>query len=236
MVQQKLNQSLDVNDRIAQSEAFFIKHKKNIITAVVAFVVIVGGCFAAKYLYLDPREDKAQALLAEGEQYFLSGDYKKALEGDGKTFPGYVKLANEYSLTNAANVANVYAGISYAKSNQTKQAIACLEKFKPKDDKTVTPAALGALADCYAADKQVDKAIETFKKAAQAADNISFSPVYLLNAGLLLESQKKNEEALQIYQEIKTKYPASYLSSPVQPQTGTTSAPEIDKYIERVSK
>lgn len=236
MVQQKHSQSLDVNDRIAESEAFFIKHKKSIVSSVVAFIVIIGGIFALKYLYLDPREDKAQTLLAMGQQYFLAGDYKKATDGDGKTFPGYVKLANEYSLTDAANLANLYAGLSYAKSNETKKAIAYLEKFSPKDDKTVSPAALKALADCYATDNQVDKAVETFKKAAQMADNISFSPTCLLNAGLLLESQKKNDEALKIYQEIKTKYPASYLSSPVQPQTGSTSAPEIDKYIERVSK
>ena len=101
---------------------------------------------------------------------------------------------------------------------------------------TIVFVALGALADCYATDNQVDKAIATFQKAADLADNISFSPSYLLSAGLLLEHQKKNDEALKIYQRIKANYPASYLSTPIQPQTGETVAPEIDKYIERVSK
>ena len=236
MSQQKHNSSLDVNDRIAQSEAFIIKHKKSFSVAVAAVILVVAAGFAFKYMYLNPQDDKAQTLLAEGEQYFFSGDYEKALKGDGKAFPGYPKIADTYTFSDAANVAKAYAGICYAKTNQTKNAIQYLESFSPQGDKTISPAALGALANCYATVNQVDKAIETFKKAAKLADNISLSPSYLLSAGQLLEYQKKNDEALKIYKQIKEEYPACYLSTPIQPQTGETVAPEIDKYIERVSK
>lgn len=236
MSQQKSKASLDVNYKIAQSEAFIIKHKMPLSIATVALIVIIGGFFAFKYLYLEPREEQAQTLLATGEQYFLTGDFKTAVEGDKKGFPGYAAIADNYSMTDAANVAKAYAGICFAKTNQVKKAISYLEAYDVQDDKTISPAALGALADCYATDNQVDKAIATFQKAADLADNISFSPGYLLSAGLLLEHQKKNDEALKIYQRIKANYPASYLSTPIQPQTGETVAPEIDKYIERVSK
>ena len=95
----------------------------------------------------------------------------------------------------------------------------------------VSPAAVGALADAYANTKQLDKAVETFKKAANMADkegvdgkNNSLSPALLIKAAEILESQNKKADALEIYKDIKK----NYVNSPV--------SQEIDKYIERVSE
>ena len=41
--QKNTQQALDVNETLAKSEAFFIKYKKQVITAIVAVAVIVGG-------------------------------------------------------------------------------------------------------------------------------------------------------------------------------------------------
>ena len=49
MSTQKKEQSLDVNETLAKSEAFVIKYKKQIITALVAAVIGVGGTLA--YIY-----------------------------------------------------------------------------------------------------------------------------------------------------------------------------------------
>ena len=66
----------------------------------------------------------------------------------------------------------------------------------------------------------------TLKKAAKLADNGSLSPIFLMQAGELLESMGKADEALKLYQEVKDNYKNSMA---VQQQ-------EIDKYIERASK
>ena len=94
----------------------------------------------------------------------------------------------------------------------------------------ISPAATAALGNAYAHLKQYDKAVEYLKKAASMADNqsadkanVSLSPSFLIQAGEILESQNKKDEALKIYQDIKKKY----VNSPV--------SAEIDKYIERVS-
>ena len=96
----------------------------------------------------------------------------------------------------------------------------------------VSPAAEAALGDAYANLNEVDKAIDTFKKAADMADskaaddaNNSLSPTFLIKAGVLLESQNKKDEALKLYQDIKKKYVNSAL----------VQSSEIDKYIERAS-
>jgi len=231
------HQSLDVNDKLAKSEAFVIKYKKQLIYGIVALAIVVGGVCAYIFAYAKPQEQKAQELLGVAMQRYVmtqAPDYNLALKGEGKT-PGFAKIADQYSHTDAGNIAAYYAGICYQNLGKTKEAIKYLEKFSPKGDQTVTPQALYALANCYASNKQLDKAVETFKKAAKATDVPNLASVYLLNAGLILENQKKNDEALAIYQEIKEKYPTAPICSP-QPQGNAVVDPMIDKYIEKLSK
>ena len=61
--QKNTQQALDVNETLAKSEAFFIKYKKQVITAIVAVAVIVGGTAAYIWGYSKPREEKAQERL-----------------------------------------------------------------------------------------------------------------------------------------------------------------------------
>lgn len=150
--------------------------------------------------------------------------YNKALKGEGK-FPGFLKIAQGSG--DAANMANYLAGVAYYHMGQYKDAIKYLEAFSPQGDNGVSPMALYALANCYACNNQIDKAISTFKDAADAADNESLSPICLLEAGKLLESNNKKEDAHAIYEQIKKEYPQFGMN-----QQGMMSS-EIDKYIER---
>lgn len=158
--------------------------------------------------------------------------YNKALKGDGKN-PGLLKIAEESS-TAAGNIACAEAGICYFKMGNYKEAIKYLEQFSPQGDQSVSPQYIAALANCYAADKQLDKAVDTFKKAAKEANNPTFSPLYLHEAGKLLESQNKNEEALALYEQIKSEYPTSTLVVTQMGPNGLTS--QIEQDITRVSK
>jgi len=87
----------------------------------------------------------------------------------------------------------------------------------------VSPAILGALGNCYAQLNQLDKAVSTLQDAAKKADNNTLSPIYLLQAGLIMEQQGKYADALEAYNTIKDKYFNSY------------QAMDIDKYIERAT-
>ena len=100
---------------ISQSEAFFLKYKKAIIAAVIALVVIIAGIVLYKTYVSGPNEQKASTAIAKGQDYFAASDYQKALNGDSASFKGFVALAKEYSSTKAGNLANLYAGLCYAK-------------------------------------------------------------------------------------------------------------------------
>ena len=213
-----------VEETISAQEAFFVKYKKAIIYGVLAVVVIIAGFIVYNNYVSAPREDKASTVLAKGQQLFGEEQYEKALNGDGATFPGLLKIASEYSSTDAGNLANLYAGLCYASLGKWNEAAQYIEKFDAKGDMMISPAAEGALGNVYAHLNQLDKAVSHLKSAAEKADNNSLSPTFLIQAGEILESQGKADEALKLYQTVKTKYFNSF-----QYQS-------IDKYIERVSK
>ena len=213
-----------MEESLNQSEAFFLKYKKAIIAVVVALVVIIAGIVLYTTYVSGPREVKASTAIAKGQDYFAVGEFQKALNGDSATFKGFITLASEYSSTKAGNLANLYAGLCFAKLDKWQEAARYLEKYDASDDQMVSPAAVGALGNAYAHLNQLDKAVSTLKKAAEMADNNSLSPTFLIQAGEILESQGKKAEALKLYQQIKDKYFQS-----MQYQT-------IDQYIERVKE
>ena len=214
-------QAAPVEQTISQSEAFFLKYKKAIIAAVIAIVVIIAGIVLYTTYVSGPNEQKASTLLAKGQQYFMEGEYQKALNGDSISFKGVLNIAKEYSSTKAGNLANLYAGLCYAQLDKWQEAANFLEKFDGADDSMISPAAVGALGNAYAHLNQLDKAVSNLKKAAEMADNNSLSPTFLIQAGEILESQGNKAEALKLYQQVKDKYYNS-----MQYQT-------IDAYIER---
>ena len=233
MVNMKKNEVLEANENLDKTEAFVSRYKKPLIGGIIAVIVIVVGAALYHAMYAVPRAEKASTALAKGQEYFSNEQYDKALNGDGTTYAGFVKLADEYSGTDAANLAHLYAGICYANLGKWNEAVKELDSYSPGDDLMISPAAVAALADAYAQTGNVDKAVSSLKKAAKMADskidggvNNSIAPTFLLKAGILLESQNKKAEALSVYQDIKKKYVSSQL----------VQSSEIDKYIERVTE
>mgnify|MGYP001354036012 FL=1 len=215
--------AVNTEETLNSSEMAFLKYRKAIIAGVIAVIVIIAGIVVYNTYVKGPREDKANTAIAKGQDYFAAEQFDKALNGDGAGYPGFVSVAADYSGTDAGNLANLYAGLCYAHLDKWTEAAAYIEKYDGQGDQMISPAAIGALGNAYAHLKQLDKAVDLLKKAAKTADNNTLSPLYLIQAGEILEKQGKKDEALKLYQEIKEKYFNS-----MQYQT-------IDKYIERAT-
>ena len=218
--QKNQNEHLNVEDALTQSEAFLIKYKNAIIGGVVAVIIIVAGFIMYKNLYAEPREEKAQAALFKGQEYFEQDAFEQALNGDSIGYTGFLKVADDYSGTKAANLAKAYAGICYAQLGKYEEAVKMLDSLNGKDQ-MVAPAILGAAGNCYAQLGQLDKAASTLMSAADKADNNTLSPIFLIQAGEILVKQGKYDDAVNAYTKIKDKYFQSY------------QAMDIDKYIEQ---
>ena len=200
--------------QVSKTEAFFEKYKKAIIGGVVAVVAIIVCVILVNNYYLEPRSNEASTELAKSQELFDAQQYDKALTG-------FQKVANEYSSTDAGNLAQLYIGLCQANLGKWQEAVNALENFSGKGDQMISPAAEGALGNAYANLKQYDEAVKHLTSAAKMADNNSLSPTFLIQAGEILESQGKKDEALKLYEEVKEKYFQS-----MQYQS-------IDKYIER---
>jgi tetratricopeptide (TPR) repeat protein len=216
MAKMNQQQAAALEQQVTKTEAFFEKYKKVIIIAVVAVIAIVVCAILANNYYFEPRQQEASTELGKAQELFVNDEYEKAL-------PLFQKVASEYSSTDAGNLAQLYIGICQANLGKWQEAVTALESFNGQDDQMISPAAEGALGNAYANLNQLDKAVEHLKKAAQMADNNSLSPTFLIQAGEILESQGKKDEALKLYQEVKEKYFNS-----MQYQT-------IDAYIQRAT-
>lgn len=213
---------LDMEEALSSSEAFLIQHKGKILGTIAAVVILIAGFIGYQHFISEPKEIKASEALFRGEQYFRAENYEAALNGDSLGYKGFLKVANEFSGTKAANLANAYAGISYAKLGKYEEAVKLLDSFSA-DDLLVAPAIMGTIGNCYAEMGQLDKAAALLMKAADKADSQALSPIYLIQAGQVFEKLGKNSEAIKAYTLVKEKYYQSF------------QAMEVDKYIERAS-
>ena len=219
-----------------ENEVAILKYKTPIIGGIVALLVCVGGYFIWNSIS-SGKQEEASTNMAKAQEYFQdamnSNDsvmFKMALNGDS-IHAGFVAIAEDYSSTKAGNLASLYAGICYASIGKMEEAVKYLSAFDGEDDLLVSPAAMGRLANAKAALGDLDGAVGLLVKAAEKADNSALSPMYLVQAGEILESQGKKEEALKLYLQVKNNY-ADWQQLNEDRRPGFNG---IDNYIERAS-
>lgn len=217
---EKNNKKKDAAQEVVLEETFIQKNLKKIGICAACIVVIVLAALGCQ-TYFDKQNQKAADALYPCQELFQSGNYEKALNGDGQEVVGLTQVVKQYGSTKSGNVAKLYAGLACAQLGNYEEAEKYLKDFSPKGDEMISPAAIGALGEVYAHLGQNDKAVENLKKAAKKADNVVLSPLYLVQAGEILEADSKSDEALKLYEEVKANY------------RGSAQGQEIDKYIER---
>lgn len=214
------NQNFEaVETALSRTEMFIEDNSKLFSYLIIGVIVIAGAFIGVKKLIIAPKQTEASSQMFMAEQYFEQDSFNLALNGDGN-YLGFLDIMDEYKITKAAKLANYYAGISYLQLGQFSEAIEYLSKFSSKDE-MIMPIATGAIGDAHAELDNLDKAIEYYLKAANMRKNEFTSPIYLLKAGELLETQDKAQKALDAYNKIKDDYPDS------------NEARQIPKYIER---
>ena len=218
----KQEERVNVEEVVNKFEAFLTKNKNTIVGGIVAVVVVIAAVFCYNNYVKAPRELKASEALFQAEQLFRAGNFEQALNGDSLGAMGFVTVADEFSGTDAGNLANAYAGMALAQLKKYEEAISYLNNFSG-DDAMVAPAVMGTLGNCYAQLGQNDKAASTLMEAASMSDSHSLSPIFLLQAGQIYEELGQNDKAVEAYKQIKNKY------------FNSMQAYDIDKYIERAS-
>ncbi|MCK9402548.1 MAG: tetratricopeptide repeat protein [Chitinophagaceae bacterium] len=212
----------ETNLTLVRMQGFWDKFQKPTLIGLAIIILGAGGWYGYNEYILKPKEEKAAEYLYKAQEYFSVDSSSLVLNGDGQS-KGVLFVLKNYSGTKAANLAKYYAGVSYLKLGDFNNAVKYLKDFSTRA-RQVQLLAYGCLGDAYSELNKKEEAIENYKKAATAFEkDENNSAEYLFRAALLEETNGKPKEALELYKELKNKFPK------------TDKGFQADKYIYRLS-
>ncbi len=207
-------------DVVQKARGFWLNNYRPIMYIGSAVIVLLIGWIVYKYMFVLPKEQKADDAVFITQKYFSDfsnapsdsmkiGIAAKVLNGDGRN-DGALKIINKYSGTAAANLCEYYAGACYLHLGQFAKAIKFLKDFKAHGATQIESRADGMIADASAELNKNDDALEYYKKAADVDDKDEYtSSEFLFRAAVFAQATGKTKDAIDLFKEIKEKYPLS---------------------------
>ena len=209
---------INVGEALSKTEKFFETYKKHMLYGIAAIVIVAAAIFAYYHFIHLPKQQEAIGQTFAAELYFRGNEFEKALNGDGNAL-GFKQVIEEYG-NKAGEAVYFYAGVCELQLGNYKEAAEYLKKYKGSDA-IMSARAIACTGDAYAGLNDYKAAAAEYVKAAKYADNL-FAAAYLLKAGIMYEELGESAKALEMYEEIKSKYPQS------------AEGYDINKYISRI--
>ncbi|WP_286774653.1 tetratricopeptide repeat protein [Sphingobacterium multivorum] len=204
--------------------SFFQDNQKSVVFILGGIVVLILLYFGYQKLYLDPRAEEASNRMYKAEQLAtIDSLQSKAIMGDG-AFLGFKQIADEYSNTKSANIANAYLGGLYLRQGKFDEAAKALEKYAPTGSQILDPLVIGLTGDAYSELKDYKKAADFYKQASEKSSNSYTTPLFLKKLGLVYEAQNDYKSAETAYKKIKTDFPESQEASTIDGLLGRVQA------------
>ncbi|MCA0347959.1 MAG: hypothetical protein R2805_05200 [Flavobacterium sp.] len=202
-----------LDETASRTEDFVQKNQKYILSVLAMIAVGTIAYLLFQKFVAEPKQDDAA-----NELFVAQQNFQKAVDGDAKADSlfnlvlkgsegkfGVLKIAEEYSGTDAGNIANYYAGIAYLNTGKYDEAIKSLEQFKA-DDEVLSTLAIGAIGDAYSQKNQAKEALTYYVKAAEAKKNDLTTPRFLLKAGKTALALGDKAAALKYFTDLKDNY------------------------------
>ncbi|PXY44167.1 tetratricopeptide repeat protein [Flavobacterium hydrophilum] len=204
-----------LDETASRTEDWVAKNQKIILGLVAGIAVLTIGYLAYQKFIEAPKQDEAANEMFVAQQNFqkatdgVASDslYKLALNGSEGKF-GFIKIADEYSGTDAGNLANYYAGMASLNIGKFDDAIKYLGEFK-SDDMILSALAKGAIGDAYSQKNNQKEALDYYVKAAESNKNDFTTPRFLLKAGKTALALGQKEDALKYFTDIKENFDAT---------------------------
>jgi|AntDeeMinimDraft_5_1070356.scaffolds.fasta_scaffold05530_1 predicted negative regulator of RcsB-dependent stress response len=178
----------------AKTRDFYIEHKKVIIGSAVVVLLAIALAIGYHY-YQKSQNQEAQQLMGMAETFYLQGDYERALTGSEEDFTiGFQQIADNYSRTQAGNLAHYYAAVSEYNLGNTQQALSYMQDYEaPAGILGVAPLSFhGVLLTEVGNHLQAAK---IYVKAAEWDENPSTAPYNYLEAAKAFHDSGEMENA-----------------------------------------
>lgn len=192
-----------LKERLVGAEDWLERNAKLVVGIAAVVLIAVGGYFAFNY-YKTNQDAIAQSEMFQAVYYFEADSLDKALNGDGNNL-GFLQIIDEFGITDAANLANYYAGVSYLKQGKYELARMYLNDFS-SSDLLIQARAYSLVGDSYMEEENFDEAARFYNKAANYKPNKFFSPTYLMKEALAYEKLNQNDKAREAYDKIISQY------------------------------
>jgi TolA-binding protein len=190
-------------EKVTTAEHWLEENPKIVFGVLGVVALLVAGFYGFRY-WVGTQDKEAQKDMFQAVRYFEADSLNLALEGDGNNL-GFKQIIDEYSMTDAANLANFYAGAICLKQGKFQLAIFYFEDFK-SDDAIVQARAYSLMGDAYMEQKKFDEAANFYNKAANHKPNKYFTPGYLMKAALAHTKLNETDKAIKAYQRIIDEY------------------------------
>lgn len=190
-------------EKLHGAESWIERNPKTVIGILAGILLLVGGYFGYQY-YKDNQETEAQREMFQAVYYFEADSLDLALNGDGNNL-GFTQIIDEYGITEAANLANFYAGAAFLKQGKFEVARLYLEDFS-SNDLLVQARAYSLIGDTYMEEQNFEDAANFYEKAANYKPNKYFSPAYLMKAALAFERSNNEDKAIAAYDKVINEY------------------------------
>lgn len=221
-----------LDEGAGKTEAWVARNQKYIFIIIGAAAIVILGYLAYEEFVQEPNETEAANEMFQAQQYFdsaldASGAesdslYNMALTG-GEGKYGFLDIIDNYGRTDAANLANYYAGMAYLNTNNYQQAIDHLDDFD-SDDEILAPLAKGGIGDAFMQLDQPEEALGYYEDAASMRSNDFTTPKFLLKAALTALSVGEAEKAEKYLTRIEDEFPNSSQADQVAGYLGQAQA------------
>ncbi|HRK52415.1 MAG TPA: tetratricopeptide repeat protein [Cyclobacteriaceae bacterium] len=188
-----------IAEKVEGIEHWIEDNPKIVFGVLGALILAVGAFFGYRY-YVGTQEEIAQKEMFQAVHYFEADSLDLALKGDGNNL-GFEQIIEDYGLTDAANLANYYAGVISLMQGKFQLAIFYFEDFS-SDDILIQPRAYSLMGDAYMELKDYESAAKYYNKASNYKPNKFFTPTYLMKEALAYEKLDQKEKAVLVYQKI----------------------------------
>ena len=195
-----------LRERLSKTESFIENNPTLFLVIGGVLALAIAGFFGYRY-YVDNQEEEAQQEMFQAVYYFEADSLGRALNGDGNNY-GFLDIIDNYGLTDAANLAQYYAGLAYLKQGDYEEAIDYLSDFSASDE-LVQARAYALIGDANMELGNYDKAANEYERAANHNPNKFFSPQYLTKAALAYEQAGDYQKALADYDKIIEEFPTA---------------------------
>ena len=220
-------QFANVEENLTKAGLYVEKNQDKLLKIVGSIIVIIAIVVGYNTFIVEPNEKEATSEMYIAEFYFQNNEYSKALNGDGQ-FSGFLTIADDYSSTDAGNLANYYTAIcqmnlaSSDSSHYYENAISSLNDFST-DDEIIQSLATGLIGDAYSELGNTAEALSYYNTAATEYINDFTTPYFMMKQANIHEGNGDYSSALDLYNSIKSDYPQS------------KQGQSIDKYISSAS-